>query len=132
MSDINLTSAPAADKVSINLYTRNPAHAIPQSTYLIPADWRRFQLSELINKVINTTSGESATPTPFDFIIEGELLRTTLDNWVKNRRNGDFESVINVEYIQSLLPPKQLESFPQDDWVSGVSIQRPGYVLSDE
>ncbi|GHJ87698.1 hypothetical protein NliqN6_4100 [Naganishia liquefaciens] len=129
MSDLNTTTAPAADKVSINLYTRNPAHAIPQSTYLIPADWRRFQLSELINKVINTASGESFTPTPFDFIIEGELLRTTLDNWVQNRRNGDFESVINVEYIQSLLPPKQLESFPQDDWVSGVSIQRPGHIL---
>ncbi|KAJ9102454.1 hypothetical protein QFC21_002854 [Naganishia friedmannii] len=124
--------SPAADKVSINLYTRNPAHAIPQSTYLIPADWRRFQLSELINKVLNTTSGESAesaAPTPFDFIIDGELLRTTLDNWVKSRKNGDFESVINVEYIQSLLPPKQLESFPQDDWVSAVSIQRPGYIL---
>ncbi|KAJ9106920.1 hypothetical protein QFC20_003929 [Naganishia adeliensis] len=120
---------PSGDKVSINLYTRNPAHAIPQSTYLIPADWRRFQLSELINKVINTTSGESATPTPFDFIIEGELLRTTLNDWVKNRRGGDVESVINVEYIQSLLPPKQLESFPQDDWVSGVSIQRPGHIL---
>ncbi|KAJ9107932.1 hypothetical protein QFC19_002675 [Naganishia cerealis] len=126
MSDLITTPNPVADKVSINLYTRNPAHAIPQSTYLIPADWRRFQLSELINKVLNTTSGESAAPTPFDFIIDGELLRTTLENWVKSRKNGDFESVINVEYIQSLLPPKQLESFPQDDWVSGVSIQRAG------
>lgn len=127
MSDPTPPTNPSADKVSINLYTRNPAHAIPQSTYLIPADWRRFQLSELINKVINTAAGESAgTPTPFDFIIEGELLRTTLNDWVKNRLGGSTESVINVEYIQSLLPPKQLESFPQDDWVSGVSVQRPG------
>lgn len=40
-----------------------------------------------------------------------------------------MESTINVEFIRSLLPPKQVESWPQDDWVSGVSLQRPGYIL---
>ncbi len=122
------TAAPILN-LPINLYTRDPSHSIPQSTYFIPSTWKRYQLSELINRVLKTSSGslsEDPAAVPFDFIVDGELLRGSLDAWVKRNRDGDVESTINVEYIRSLLPPKELESFPQDDWVSGVSIQRPG------
>lgn len=111
-------------QLPINLFTRNPAHSIPSSTYLLPSSWRRFQLSSLINKVLSPTA-----PIPFDFIVDGELLRGTLDSYIKSRRGGDTESTLNVEYVESLMPPKEQGSFPQDDWVSGVSIQRPGYIL---
>jgi ribosome biogenesis protein YTM1 len=112
-------------QLPINLFSRDPTHSIPSSTYLIPASWRRFQLSELINKVLSTST-PGAAPVPFEFIVEGELLRTTLDAWVKANRNGDVESTINVEYIRSLLPPKQVGNWSEDDWVSGVSLKMPG------
>jgi len=124
------TSATASTDIQlpINLFTRDPSQSIPSSTYLIPASWRRFQLSELINKVLSTST-PGAAPVPFEFIVEGELLRTTLDAWVKANRNGDVESTINVEYIRSLLPPKQVGTWNEDDWVSGVSLKMPGYIL---
>src|SRR3954454_16606068 len=109
------TSATASTDIQlpINLFTRDPSQSIPSSTYLIPASWRRFQLSELINKVLSKST-PGAAPMPFEFIVEGELLRTTLDAWVKANRNGDVESTINVEYIRSLLPPKQVGTWNED------------------
>lgn len=125
-STANPTASTSTDiQLPINLFTRNPSHTIPSSTYLLPSSWRRFQLSSLINKVLNPSA-----PIPFDFIVDGELLRGSLETYVKNRRGGDMESTLNVEYVESLLPPKEQGTFPQDDWVSGVSIRRPGLVIS--
>jgi len=126
------TSAPpaAARQLPINLFTRSTTHSIPQSTYFIPSDWRRFQLSELINKVLgNNDPSAGKRPVPFDFVVEGEVLRGSLDNWVKRNRGQDEETTINVEYIESLLPPQSVATFPQDDWVSGLSLGRSGYVI---
>jgi ribosome biogenesis protein YTM1 len=82
------TSTPAVHQLPINLFTRNPSHSIPQSTYFIPSDWRRYQLSELINKVLGNAA-DGRQNVPFDFVVEGELLRGSLGNWVKANRGGD-------------------------------------------
>ncbi len=132
LASTSSTAAPStgpitARQLPINLFTRSTTHSIPQSTYFIPSDWRRFQLSELINKVLGNTDPETGKrPVPFDFVVEGEVLRGSLENWVKRNRGQDEESTINVEYIESLLPPQSVASFPQDDWVSGLSLARPG------
>ncbi|KAK4684088.1 ribosome biogenesis protein, partial [Tremellales sp. Uapishka_1] len=128
MTDVPMSSTSTARQLPINLFTRSTSHAIPQSTYFIPSDWRRFQLSELINKVLGN-GNEGGAPVPFDFVVEGEVLRGSLENWVKRNRGADEESTINVEYIQSLLPPQHVSSFPQEDWVSGLSLSRPGTIL---
>jgi ribosome biogenesis protein YTM1 len=80
----------------INLFTRSTTHAIPQSTYFIPSDWRRFQLSELINKVLGNgetgdedMEGGRGRPVPFDFVVEGEVLRGSLEAWVRKNRGAD-------------------------------------------
>ena len=108
-------------QLPINLFTRDPSDSIPSSTYFLPANWRRFQLSELINKVL-----KSDTPVPFDFLINGEVLRTSLDAWVKKNRGGDEEGTIDVEYVRSVMPPEEVGRVEQEDWVSGLSLSRPG------
>lgn len=122
------TAAAAAGgpfQIPINLYTQNPSHAIPQSTYLIPSDWKRYQLSELINKVLQSTSSSDAS-IPFDFLIDDTLLRSSLEEYIRAHKNGDTESTLNVEYLESLRPPKKVAGYQQDDWVSGVSVKRKG------
>ena len=108
-------------QLPINLFTRSPSHAIPQSTYLLPSTWRRYQLSELINKVLALPQ-----PVPFDFLVEGEVLRGSLEGWVKKNRGGDEEATVNVEYVRSLMPPEEVGRVEQEDWVSGLSLQRAG------
>lgn len=47
---------------------------------MVPSDWRRFQLSELINKVL-----ENDQAIPFDFLVGDELLRTSLGNYTQSK-----------------------------------------------
>ena len=108
-------------QIPINLFTRSTTHAIPQSIYLIPSTWRRFQLSELINKVLSLPQ-----PVPFDFLVDGEVLRGSLDAWVKRNRGGDEEGTVDVEYVRSMMPPEEVGRVEMEDWVSGLSLTRAG------
>ena len=52
-------------QIAVRLTTKDSAYSIPSTKFLVPASWRRFHLSELINKVLEngksyTTSLESA------------------------------------------------------------------------
>lgn len=121
------SGAAAGDRqLPINLFTQDPSNAIPQSTYLLPSSWRRFQLSELINKVLQNTPEHGAKPVPFDFVVEGEVLRGSLEAWVKKHRGGEAERVINVEYRRSVMPPEEMGRVQVEDWVSGLCLGRPG------
>lgn len=49
------TDAPAGGEerqLAIRLTTKDSAYSIPSTKFLVPANWRRFHLSELINKVL--------------------------------------------------------------------------------
>ena len=116
----------APRQLPINLFTRDSPLAIPPSTYFLPSQWKRYQLSELINKVLNNTAEEGRQPIPFDFLVEGEILRGSLENWVKKHRGGDEETTVNVEYVRSLMPPTEVGRREVEDWVSGLSLARPG------
>lgn len=54
----NGTPAPSNATIAVRLTTRSGRYSIPDSKYVVPADWRRYQLSELINKVLE--NGEPA------------------------------------------------------------------------
>jgi ribosome biogenesis protein YTM1 len=43
---------------------------------MIPSTWRRFQLSQLINKALSLPKH-----VPFDFLVRGEILRVSLREW---------------------------------------------------
>ena len=116
-------------QLPINLFTRDSPLAIPPSTYFLPAQWKRFQLSELINKVLGNTAENAKKPIPFDFLVEGEILRGSLDAWVKKHRGGDEETAVSVEYVRSLMPPTEVGRREVEDWVSGLSLSRPGTIL---
>ncbi|WVQ97892.1 ribosome biogenesis protein YTM1 [Kwoniella sp. CBS 9459] len=136
MSDITMAQASASTSTSaapkqlpINLFTRSQSDAIPSSTYFIPSEWRRFQLSELINKVLQNNDEHGKKPVPFEFLINGEVLRGSLENWVKKNRGGDEESQIDVEYVRSTMPPEEAGRVEVEDWVSGLSLERNGFIL---
>ena len=122
------TTTTSTRQLPINLFTRDSPLAIPPSTYFLPSQWKRYQLSELINKVLQNNSESGRQPIPFDFLVEGEILRGSLESWVKKHRGGDEETTVNVEYVRSLMPPTEVGRREVEDWVSGLSLARPGYV----
>jgi ribosome biogenesis protein YTM1 len=77
-----MSNEPAEAQVAIQLTTKSSKHpSIPLSRYYVPVSWKRFQLSELLNKVL----GYQDQPVPFDFVLfEGkELLRSSLEDVLK-------------------------------------------------
>ncbi len=62
---------------------------------------------------------------PFDFLINGAFLKTTLEDYIK--QNGlSFETNITLQYVRSLVPPVYEASFEHDDWVSAVDLLSEG------
>ena len=56
------------------LFTTKTPYVLPSQKCMIPLDWKRHQLSQLINKTLSLPN-----PIPFDFLVRGAILRTTLE-----------------------------------------------------
>jgi ribosome biogenesis protein YTM1 len=64
---------------------------------------------------------DTESPIPFDFLINGQFLRTTIDEYLT--QNGlSSETTLNLQYVRSLIPPLFEASFEHDDWVSCVDV----------
>jgi len=64
---------------------------------------------------------QSEKPIPFEFLINGIFLRTSLDEYLT--ANGiSSETTLAVEYVRAIIPPLYLTSFEHDDWVSSVDV----------
>ncbi|PLW32824.1 hypothetical protein PCANC_18826 [Puccinia coronata f. sp. avenae] len=110
--------------VTVRLTTKSIQYSIPNAKYLVPSDWKRFQLSQLINKVLQLTQ-----PVPFDFVVNDQLLRTSVKNFIDSH-GLSTESVLEIEYLESVLPPKFVQSLEHDDWISDLSISKQGTFLT--
>ncbi|KAG6849879.1 ribosome biogenesis protein ytm1 [Arthromyces matolae] len=105
--------------LAVVLTTQSP-YPLPSQKFMIPATWRRYQLSQLVNKALSLPR-----PVPFDFLLKGELLRTSIGEWCAEHGVGE-EETLEIEYIESVLPPEKISEFPHEDWVSSVSCKVPG------
>ncbi len=64
---------------------------------------------------------QSEKPIPFEFLINGTFLRTSIDEYLT--ANGiSSETTLAVEYVRAIIPPLYLASFEHDDWVSSVDV----------
>lgn len=83
---------------------------------------RRYRLSTVVNSLLNSNLGEDhEKPTPFDFLINGTFLRTSLDDYLSS--NGiSAEATLAIEYVRAIVPPLYQTSFEHDDWVSSVDV----------
>lgn len=77
---------------------------------------RRYQLSTLVNRLLETEK-----PVPLEFLINGQFLRTSLDDFLT--QNGiSTETALSVEYVKALIPPLYVASYEHEDWVSSVDV----------
>ncbi|KAK3677770.1 ribosome biogenesis protein ytm1 [Recurvomyces mirabilis] len=105
-------------QVRIHLHTRSGDIELPQDTgpILVSTELKRYQLSTLVNRLLETEQ-----PVPLEFLINGQFLRTSLDEFLT--RNGiSAETTLSVEYVKALIPPLYVASYEHDDWVSSVDV----------
>ncbi|KAK5681673.1 ribosome biogenesis protein ytm1 [Elasticomyces elasticus] len=112
-------TAPAQQRqsqVRIHLHTKSGDIELPQDTgpILVSTELKRYQLSTLVNRLLETEK-----PLPLEFLINGQFLRTSLDEFLT--KNGiSAETTLSVEYVKALIPPIYSASYEHDDWISSV------------
>ncbi|KXG52604.1 uncharacterized protein PGRI_088880 [Penicillium griseofulvum] len=121
MSEDLVTSAAAESaqrQVRVQLISQQEDIALPESTgpILVPTGLRRYALSTLVNNLLS-----SEKPIPFEFLINGTFLRTSIDEYLVD--NGiSAETTLEIEYVRALIPPLHIASFQHDDWVSATDV----------
>ncbi|KAK3638677.1 ribosome biogenesis protein ytm1 [Elasticomyces elasticus] len=115
-------TAPAQQRqsqVRIHLHTKSGDIELPQDTgsILVSTELKRYQLSTLVNRLLETDK-----PLPLEFLINGQFLRTSLDEFLT--KNGiSAETTLSVEYVKALIPPIYSASYEHDDWISSVDVR---------
>ncbi|AQZ14939.1 YTM1 (YOR272W) [Zygosaccharomyces parabailii] len=105
-------------QVKLRFFTREKEESlhVQDTPVYAPLTLRRFGLSEIVNHLL-----QSEKPVPFDFLIDGELLRSSLEDYL-TKRGLSSETLLNVEYARAVLPPSYLASFNNEDWISSIDV----------
>ena len=116
--DESMADAPGA-QVKVTFTTTETDLQLPETKrqLLVPADIRRYGLS----RVLNSESMLDTGSIPFDFLVNGHFLRSSLEDYLTS--NGlSLETNLTLQYVRSLIPPVYEASFEHDDWVSAVDV----------
>ncbi|KAL8701358.1 MAG: hypothetical protein Q9224_000540 [Gallowayella concinna] len=108
----------SSSQVRVQLATSQPEIALPENagSVLVNTSFRRYALSNLVNIIL-----ENENPVPFDFLINGVFLRSSLDDYLTQHAISS-ETTLNIEYVKAAIPPIHVASFEHDDWVSSVDV----------
>lgn len=104
--------------VRVSLVTQDEDIKVDETPLYVPVDLKRYGLSEVVNQLLKTTE-----PIPFDFLVDGELLRSSVSDYLKSKGLSS-ESVLTLEYVRAIMPPRFVSSFAHDDWVSAVQFRK--------
>ncbi|XP_020577207.1 ribosome biogenesis protein WDR12 homolog [Phalaenopsis equestris] len=105
-----------------------PPFKVQTSSIAIPANLSRMGLSEIVNLLLKNSNAEFET-TPFDFLIDGELIRMPLEQFLLVK-SISAEKILEIEYIRAVAPRKHEDPHLHDDWVSSIDGSNPRFVLT--
>ncbi|XP_023222871.1 ribosome biogenesis protein WDR12 homolog [Centruroides sculpturatus] len=115
MDDLDTQSI---SRVQVKFFTRHTEYSIPDTTYSIPSHVSCKELCTFINKLLSDGS-EETKKIAFDFLINGEILRLPLQQFLEQKEIS-LETVVEIEFIPSYPEPTPELSLACDDWVSAV------------
>eukprot|EP00250_Pteridium_aquilinum_P009214 c18520_g1_i1 orf=182-1486(+) len=110
-------------QIQVRFATKLPAELrVATTPFSLPAHLTRYGLSEVINALLGLEK-----PQPFDFLVDGELLRTSLEQLLLTNKLS-AESILRIEYAYAVGPPKLEKPRDHKDWVSAVTGCHPRFI----
>lgn len=110
-------------QIQVRFVTKLPAAVrVPNTPFSVPAHLTRYGLSEVINALLGLEK-----PQPFDFLVDSELLRTSLEQLLLTKKLS-AESILNIEYAYAVGPPEHQKPREHRDWVSAVAGSHPSLI----
>ncbi|XP_042479237.1 ribosome biogenesis protein WDR12 homolog [Macadamia integrifolia] len=127
--EFNGDVAESSRRVQVRFVSKlQPAMRVPASSIAIPSNLTRMGLSAVVNNLLKAGNSDWE-PQPFDFLIDGELVRMPLEQFLL-AKGISAEKILEIEYIRAVAPRKQEEPCLHDDWVSAVDGSNPRFILT--
>ncbi|EFA86552.1 WD40 repeat-containing protein [Heterostelium album PN500] len=104
-------------KVKVRFVTNDPNIRVTEIAFGVPERIGRLGLSELVNHL--RSEEDTTQHKPFDFLINGQFIRTTLDKHIKKAGLKE-EDTITIEYVEAVTEPKREQENQHDDWIASV------------
>lgn len=106
---------PGGGEAVVVFITKLPqSFQVPEDELVVPGSLGRYGLSEVVNRLLSLER-----PVPFDFLVEGEFLRTSIAQYLEARKLSS-EKVLQLEYVLALSEPEQEQVDETPDWISGL------------
>ncbi|XP_065855380.1 ribosome biogenesis protein WDR12 homolog [Euphorbia lathyris] len=105
-----------------------PPFKAPTTSITIPANLTRLGLSTIVNSLLKAGDPDWENH-PFDFLIDGELIRMSLEQFLLVK-GISAEKILEIEYLKAVVPRKEEEPSLHDDWVSAVDGSCTRFILT--
>eukprot|EP01071_Lankesteria_metandrocarpae_P007792 Lankesteria_metandrocarpae@DN4788_c0_g1_i1.p1 len=96
--------------------------------FMVPTKLARYGLSEVVNHVLERTPESSQ---PFEFLINGEILRGTLQAYME-RNVVTSELTLSIEYTLARSRPRAEELDKQPDWIAKIRCLLPNKSCAED
>ncbi|CAG9461847.1 unnamed protein product [Pedinophyceae sp. YPF-701] len=104
-------------QITCKLTSKLPSpYRVPPEPLALPSSLTRLGLSQVVNHLLALEE-----PHPFDFLINGALLRQPLGAFLREHEIS-AEATLTIEYIPAIKPPQSSHAEPHDDWVAAVAV----------
>lgn len=122
--DIDGDIEDASRRVQVRFVTKlKPPFKAPTTSIALPSNLTRMGLSAVVNNLLQS-GNDDWKPEPFDFLIDGELVRMSLEDFLL-AKGISAEKTLEIEYIKAVAPRKEEDPSLHDDWVSAVDGSNP-------
>eukprot|EP01100_Stratorugosa_tubuloviscum_P005573 TRINITY_DN247_c1_g1_i2.p1 TRINITY_DN247_c1_g1~~TRINITY_DN247_c1_g1_i2.p1 ORF type:complete len:473 (+),score=200.67 TRINITY_DN247_c1_g1_i2:68-1420(+) len=116
--------------IRVKFITKLPVELqVPETPIALPIKFTRFGLSEVINHLLDIKPQRV-----FDFLINGEFLRVSLQTFITKNKIIDEETVLEIEYLEALPKPEETEEKKIEDWIScieaGIGNNQSDYLIN--
>ncbi|KAG5182364.1 WD40-repeat-containing domain protein [Tribonema minus] len=134
LSRASLPHCATPPQVRVKFVTKLASIRVTDLPIAVPETLGRYGLSEVVNHLLGLNADTSAAaaaphdaappsskaPIPFDILIDGRFLRTSLARYMRAHAVSG-ETVLELEYLPALRQPTEESADTQPDWVSALA-----------